>query len=147
MPDKELKKAMKTIFSKTFYKYRKGIFHFLKFNFVGILNTGITFVIFIVLNKLFRVDPLIAEPIGYSIGLVNSFIMNKLWTFGKKHSFSVWEVIKFTIVNFIAFGGTWRFLYLNKTYTLTDPVIVKGLSLLFSIPCNYIGAKYWVFKD
>jgi putative flippase GtrA len=135
------------MFEQLLVRYRQGIVHFIKFNFVGILNTGITLAVFALLTRFFGVDPLIAEPIGYSLGLVNSFIMNKLWTFAKKHSFSFWEAFTFTIVNLIAFGGTWLFLYLNKTFFHADSLLVKLSSLLYSIPCNFIGSKYVVFRD
>jgi putative flippase GtrA len=134
------------IFGEIFGKYRHGIIHFVKFNFVGILNTGITVIVYNIL-LFFKVDELFAYPIAYVVGLVNSFIMNKLWTFGKRQSFSIWETVKFTIVNLIAFGGGQLFLYFNKTYFLLSPVIAQLLTLIFSIPCNYIGAKYWVFKE
>ena len=120
---------------------------FIRFNLVGLLNTGITFLIFALLNKLFNINKLIAEPIGYVCGLVNSFIMNKLWTFGKKHYFHTIEVIKFVIVNGVALGGTLFILVLADDYLHIDVLWGKIMAYCFSIPVNYLGFKYWVFRN
>lgn len=128
-------------------KYQKGIIQFIKFNLVGIVNTIITFIVFAFLNKLFQIDKLIAEPIGYACGLINSYIMNKLWTFGKKHHFHTLEVIKFVIVNGIALGGTLLILMAAEDYLKIDVLWGKLLGYCFSIPVNYLGFKYWVFRE
>lgn len=120
---------------------------FIKFNIVGLVNTGITLVVFALLNKIFSVDKFIAEPIGYGCGLINSFIMNKIWTFGKKHQFHAIEVIKFIIVNGIALGGTLVILMLAEDYLKIDVLWGKLIGYCFSIPVNYLGFKYWVFKE
>jgi putative flippase GtrA len=137
---------MKTFFSAIFAKYKTGIIHFLKFNFVGLINTGLTIAVYNILLVL-KVDSAIAYPAGYASGLINSFILNKLWTFAKKQSFSIREVIKFTIVNLVAFGGGQLFILLNKNYAFMHPTFAQLVTLVFSIPVNYIGAKYWAFKD
>ncbi len=127
-------------------KYRQGLVHFVKFNFVGIFNTGLTVVIYNILVYL-GMDELVAYPIGYVVGLVNSFIMNKLWTFEKRKSFQLEEAVKFTIVNLIAMGGGQLFLYINKAYIGIDPRVAQLLTLIYSIPVNFIGSKFWAFKD
>jgi putative flippase GtrA len=129
-----------------FEKYRKGIIQFIKFNFVGIINTVITFIIFTLLNKLFGVDKFIAEPVGYVCGLINSFILNKIWTFGKKHSFHLLETVKFIIVNAFSLGGTLFILYAAEDLLHIDVIWGKLIAYFYSIPFNYLGFKYWVFK-
>lgn len=54
-----------------------------KFGAVGVMNTLITLVSIFVLMRL-GVHYLFSNGIGYSFGFVNSFIMNKYWTFQKK---------------------------------------------------------------
>jgi putative flippase GtrA len=131
---------------EVFEKYRKGIIQFIKFNFVGIINTVITFIVFYILHKLFNIHELIAEPIGYVCGLINSFILNKIWTFGKKYYFSPIEMIKFIMVNAVAEGGTLAIIAFAKNILHVDPLWGKIVSYFFSVPVNYLGFKYWVFK-
>jgi putative flippase GtrA len=125
-----------------------GIFgQFIKFNLVGLVNTAITFTVSFGLIHLFGMHELITYPIGYICGLINSFIMNKFWTFGKKHHFGIMEIIKFIIVNMIALGGSELIIKFAGDVLTLAPVWGILLGLSFSIPANYIGFKYWVFKD
>ncbi len=52
-----------------------------KFGAVGVLNTLLTLAVIFLLTKLFRVSDYAANAAGYAVGLANSFVWNKLWTF------------------------------------------------------------------
>ena len=135
------------LFVKIIIRIWKKFGQFIKFNLVGLINTVITLAIFALLNKVFHINKLFAEPVGYGCGLINSFIMNKLWTFGKKHRFHVPEAFKFVIVNAIALGGTLFILVAAEDYLHIDVLWGKLIGYCFSIPVNYLGFKLWVFKD
>ncbi|MBN2536204.1 MAG: GtrA family protein [Spirochaetales bacterium] len=120
---------------------------FIRFNLVGLVNTVITFIVFALLNKVFSINKFAAEPIGYVCGLINSYFMNKIWTFGKKHRYHTIEVMKFVIVNGIALGGTLLILMFSEDYLHIDVLWGKCIAYCFSIPVNYLGFKFWVFKD
>jgi putative flippase GtrA len=132
--------------NELFAKYGKGITHFLKFNLVGLVNTGITILVYNVL-LLLKINQVVAYPISYFSGLLNSYLMNKFWTFGNKKSFHPAEAGKFIIVNLIAYGGGQLFLYFNEHYFHMSPSIGQLLTLIYSIPVNFVGSKYWVFSD
>jgi putative flippase GtrA len=53
---------------------------FLKYGLVGASNTILTFVVYSVLVTL-DVDYLLAIVLGYSIGSLNSYVLNRHWTF------------------------------------------------------------------
>lgn len=120
---------------------------FIKFNLVGLVNTGITFGVSLGITYIFHIHEVITYPIGYVCGLINSFIMNKFWTFGKKHHFGIWEIVKFVIVNMVALGGSEVIIKVSSDVLKFAPVWGVLLALCFSIPTNYLGFKYWVFKD
>ncbi|MBN1696609.1 MAG: GtrA family protein [Spirochaetales bacterium] len=127
-------------------KYGKGIVQFVKFNAVGIINTAITFLVFTLLNKLIGLDKFIAEPSGYVCGLINSYFLNKIWTFGKKHHYRLSEALKFIIVNAFALGGTLLILHVAEDILSIDVLWGKLMAYCYSVPVNYIGFKYWVFR-
>ena len=54
---------------------------FLKFGLVGVLNTGVQYVVFVGLFRLLGVPMLLASGIGYCAGIVNSYFLNRIWTF------------------------------------------------------------------
>jgi putative flippase GtrA len=134
-------------FFTLFMKFWAVFGQFIKFNMVGVVNTVITFTVSFSLIHLFGMHELVTYPIGYVCGLINSFIMNKFWTFGKKHHFGILEIIKFIIVNMIALGGSEVIIKFAGDVFNTAPAVGILLGLCFSIPANYVGFKFWVFKD
>src|SRR5271155_2042230 len=57
------------------------VIQFVKFGIVGVSNTVLTLVIYTVLLKGFGVWYLAASAIGYIVGAVNGFLLNRKWTF------------------------------------------------------------------
>src|SRR5438874_13001104 len=54
---------------------------FVKFGIVGISNTLLTFLIYTLLLKVFGVWYLAASAIGFAVGAINGFLLNRRWTF------------------------------------------------------------------
>jgi putative flippase GtrA len=54
---------------------------FVKFGIVGVSNTVLAFAIYTVLLKVFGVWYLAASAIGFVLGAVNGFLLNRRWTF------------------------------------------------------------------
>jgi hypothetical protein len=84
--------------------------------------------------------------ISYSIGIINNFIWNLLWTFRKESQEPKREFIKYLIVNLFSLGGYWGLSSL-LTYTFQIHYWVSnvlGTALSFAI--NYILNRLWTFK-
>ena len=54
---------------------------FVKFGIVGISNTLITFIVYTLLLKVFGVWYIAASAIGFIVGAINGFLLNRRWTF------------------------------------------------------------------
>src|ERR1700692_3924649 len=54
---------------------------FMKFGIVGVSNTLLTFAVYTLLLKVFGVWYLAASAIGFTVGAVNGFLLNRRWTF------------------------------------------------------------------
>lgn len=124
-------------------KSKNGLVQFIKFNLVGVVNTLVDFAVFTLLTFL-GVYYMVAQVISYSCGVVNSFIMNKYWTFGVKSTPQGLEVIKFIIVNIISLGVSLAILYPLKPHL--GVFYAKIIATIFSMTVNFIGNKLWVFK-
>lgn len=77
-----------------------NIKQFLRFATVGMINTIITISIIFILSNIFNIYYIISNVVGYVAGLINSFIMNKFWTFQSKGNFlkeSYWFFVVFLI--------------------------------------------------
>jgi putative flippase GtrA len=75
----------------------KLIVQFLKFGIVGVANTLLTFAVYTVLLKVFGVWYLAASGIGFAVGAVNGFLLNRRWTF-REHSGDALTPVRWAIV-------------------------------------------------
>ena len=144
-----------------------------KFAIVGCLNVLVSFVVFylcyrqwplatvildavgaageVIKEVLLRfnidsIDGAFANTIGYMAGMVNSFTLNKLWTFEAKgrtasqiHRFFVLNILGLVLSTLIMFVFVDL---LNASYLVVWPVTI-GLVMII----NFIGNKYWTFSE
>jgi putative flippase GtrA len=149
-----------------------------KFAFVGIINTLIDFLVlnslvflgltafFIIFGRQF----LIANIISVFVAMINSFILNKLWTFESRAGDVYRQILKFFVVtvigmfvvhqivfNSLYFGletissfiiSVVHLLGLNRIFS--DAFIAlnfsKGIAVGASLIWNFLGYKFIVFK-
>lgn len=128
---------------KLYEKYKPII----RFIIVGCINTGVDFVAFMICNKFFLFDNLVCQVTGYSMGMINSFLLNKAWTFENnelKYNTKN-QIIRFIGVNAISLGASLVGLKLiNEDYGINiyvSKLIVTGIAQVV----NYFGYKLWVF--
>lgn len=117
---------------------------FMKFCLVGAVNTGVDFTVFAVLSNL-GVLLLVAQCVSYSCGVLNSFLLNRTWTF-KRHGQSHGQLIRFVALNL----GTLTITYGLLVYfhnSLAWPLLVcKLLATAASLGTNYVGSRLWIFS-
>ena len=71
---------------------------FFKFGIVGVSNTIVHYLTFIILLKLVGIHLILASTIGYLFGVINSFLLNRTWTFQVKGALKKSEALKFFVV-------------------------------------------------
>lgn len=128
-----------------FEKYQSLI----RFIIVGCVNTGVDFFVFSALHSFAGVDKLLCQIAGYSMGIINSFIMNKLWTFeSTKPSINTTnQIIRFIAINLASLGISLLGLnYFTKYYGLSI-YTAKVIVTLMSQAINYMGYKFLVFAN
>ncbi len=127
-----------------FPAFLKSLLTLLKFSFVGLLNTGIDYGLFLLLD--FAGLPyLAAHVLSYTAGLVNSFLWNKFWTFRAARVFSFTETVRFVLVNLAALSVAGGILVLCvRVFALPD-FAAKAIALPFSFAVNFLGNRFWVF--
>lgn len=142
---------------------KENIWQFLKFAVVGVLNTVVDFLVFQLLNLTIG-WMYVAQVIGYSAGVLNSYFWNSRWTFRKEHKRSAREAASFLVVNLVSLGVSLGVLWACKNLLgITDAWVagwvpawlggfVKGdtVAKLIATPCaivvNFIGNKLFVFR-
>lgn len=128
---------------------KKQVIHIMKFSVVGFINTSIDFAVFFLFYFVFHVSYSLSQVFGYTSGVINSFVMNKKWTFEDKSTGRVViiiKVLKFVITNVVSLGFSIVVLKISKTYISNSILIAKVLATLCTQIVNYLSYKYWIFN-
>src|SRR5581483_10081185 len=129
-----------------------------RFGLVGVLNTVVDLLLLNILLLLFPTTNslmlLAYNALAYSVGGVNSFLLNKYWTFGHKQTTSRSELIRFAITTL---GGImWSSIILWIASNVLHPILINptmwaNASKVFAIGgtalISYLGMRLWVFVN
>ena len=119
---------------------------FIKFGITGVINTAVDLAVYSFCLEILKFDIKLAQPAGQCAAIVNSYLMNKNWTFEKREKYSLSEILKFLLVN----GGS-IFINILGVYVFHDVLgvneyICKIPIAAVTIIINYFGNKFFVFK-
>ena len=120
---------------------------FVRFSAVGGLNTLITIGIFYLLFNILHIKYLIASVIGYCIGILNSYIWNKLWTFESKSTAIGSEFSKFVALNLTGLALNALIMSVLVEILNIIPFLAQVITIGIIFILNFFGSSYWVFKD
>ncbi len=121
------------------------ILQVIKYFLVGISNTLITLVIIYILWELVGINQYLSNMIGYVVGVINSFLLNKLWTFKSKNSF-VFESLKFLLVFLVMYAIQFSLVYLLNNYTLIPDKINHIIGMVLYTVLGFVLNKILVFR-
>ncbi len=120
----------------------------IKFGIVGVLNTAIDFLIFNLCLYL-NCPPVAAKALSYSAGTVNSYFLNKKWTFQSQGKFTTFLLLNLTTMLL-------SMLLLNGLIPLMQQLITgdsgqaenlaNAVVILVTLVLNFIGSKWLVFR-
>lgn len=119
----------------------------IKFCIVGSVNTLITLVTFYILNKILQINYLTSSLLGYVLGMINSYVLNKRWTFQNRDKKIITQFIKFTVVNLISLGINLFVIYILVDKLNIDSMVSQIFATVFSTISNYAGSKILVFSS
>ena len=127
----------------------------IKFGVTGGMNTVVDFVMYTVAAMLLHIHPsvdlLIAQAIGFCCGMINSYIVNRSWTFKSNGKFFSMEMVKFIVVNGAALLvslGVMAVLtgIFGTADTVTCKLVYKVVVTCFTLSITFFGSRLWVFK-
>lgn len=120
---------------------KKTILEFLTYNLVGIVNTFVGFSIIFTLMFM-GMSAVDSNIIGYAIGAIVSYKLNKKYTF-KDTSNSKTQIIKFFSVLLVAYAL--NFLTLQILLETLNPYLAQLISAVVYTLSSFILAKFIVF--
>lgn len=136
--------------------------HFIKYNLIGVINTLITLIVVWILHQQLDWNLEISNFLGFVIGGVNSYIVNRLWNFkstNEKRS----EMIRFLVIFIFAYllnlgvleavkatlapGGTFvSFANIFAPYVKSGYIAHIIANVVYVI-ASFSLYKCWVFKE
>ncbi|MFD1988894.1 GtrA family protein [Paenibacillus nicotianae] len=114
----------------------------IRFATVGVSNTVIDFIVFMLLQSVTGV--VAAQFIGYGAGTLNSYLWNRRWTFARGKGFDFSEMIRFLLVNITVAIITAIAISLVPA---SIPVWIAKIAVtILGLAINYTVSKLWVFR-
>lgn len=149
---------------------KRNIVQFVKFAVIGVMNTLVDFLAYTLITALTPVGDIVANIISYSLGVLNSYFFNTLWTFRAERKRNAKEFVSFILVNIVSLGVSTLVIYICGTYIFAGSALAKSiasgalgrlisseehavsiLSKVIAIPItlivNFICTKLFVFKS
>ncbi len=122
-----------------------------RFIIVGVVNTGVDLVAFYLLSLIPGMPEVAAKAMSYMLGICNSFVWNKYWTFSARGSGRGWRefavffavnipplvvnVVAFTLLGLWIDSGTW-YVRMGKAFA----------AAVVSVAWNFLGSRYLAFR-
>ena len=75
---------------------KRNIAQFVKYCMVGVLNTLVCLGTIFICKSLFGINPYVSNALGYTVGVLNSFLWNRRWVFRSLGRYSR-EAIRFML--------------------------------------------------
>lgn len=144
------KKSLKKLFNLLLKGKSERWVQFIKFGFVGLGNTVVSYVVYAVLIYV-GVHYLAAGVAGFVASVTNAFYWNNKYVFGQNEQ-EERNLIHSFIKIVVAYAGTGLILASMLLYIWIDimnlpELLGPILNLMVTVPLNFLLNKFWVFKS
>jgi putative flippase GtrA len=118
---------------------------FVKFGIVGVSNTLLTLVVYTLLLKVLGVLYLAASAIGFIVGAVNGFLLNRRWTF-REHVGDALTPVRWGIVQTCGLGVDEVLLYVFVHDAQLDKLIAQVCATAVVTVSTFFANRAWTFR-
>jgi putative flippase GtrA len=118
---------------------------FVKFGIVGVSNTLLAFAIYTVLLKVFGVWYLAASAIGFIVGAVNGFLLNRRWTFAGHVGDSLTPV-RWGVVQGCGLALNEGLLFLFVDGAGIEKLLGQALATIVVTVVTFLVNRAWTFR-
>jgi putative flippase GtrA len=121
------------------------IVQFVKFGIVGVSNTLIAFAVYTLLLKGFGVWYLAASAIGFVVGAINGFLLNRRWTF-RGHVGDALTPVRWFVVQGCGLALNEGLLYLYVDELGLDKLLGQALTIAVVTVLTFFANRAWTFR-
>jgi putative flippase GtrA len=118
---------------------------FVKFGIVGVSNTLLSFAVYTLLLKVFGVWYLAASAIGFGVGAVNGFLLNRRWTFSE-HVGDALTPVRWTVVQGCGLLVNLGLVYLFVAGAGLDELLGQACATGIVVVGTFIANRAWTFR-
>jgi putative flippase GtrA len=114
---------------------------------VGVLNTSVSLGVIYVAMDLAGINYAVANLIGYALGVLMSFFLNKYWTFNERSSKSVAQFGRFVLVVLVAYCCNLATVALLIPAFAHRRILAQALGVIPYTAIGYLGSRFFVFRQ
>ncbi|MCI9458585.1 MAG: GtrA family protein [Oscillospiraceae bacterium] len=119
----------------------------LKFGVTGVMNTAVDFVVYTVLVSVCGMGLYVSQMISYCCGMLNSYVINRKWTFDTRNGFFSLELVKFVVLNLAMMLLGMGIIYLCVEQLGLHKLLGKLISTVLVMAINFVLSNFWVFRN
>lgn len=124
---------------------RPAIVQFVKFGIVGVSNTLLSFAVYTLLLKAFGVWYVAASGIGFTVGAVNGFLLNRRWTF-RGHVGDALTPVRWFVVQGCGLGLNLGLVYMFVDGFGIDKLVGQVPATATVTVLTFFANRAWTFK-
>lgn len=117
------------------------ILTFMKFGIVGFNGFVLDFCITYLFKEKLKVDKFLANSLGFSIAVINNYLLNRYWTFGSDSPNYINEFSLFLVISLLGLGINNVILYFfsekRKLGFYISKLIAIGVVMIWNFLMNY----------
>ncbi|QPH38719.1 GtrA family protein [Pedobacter endophyticus] len=118
-----------------------------KYGVIGLFGMAIDFSLTYLLIESFSMDKFIASTIGFIIAVINNYLLNSKWTFGKQKNSSNSKFMCFFIIGLAGLAINYLSIFLLHTYGRVDIYLSKLVAVGIVFFWNFMTNYYITFKN
>ena len=119
----------------------------IKFAVTGAANTLIDLAVFTVLVQFLSWNTYFSKGISYTAGMLNSYLVNRKWTFRSKARLFGPEMMRFIVTNLCALGISMLLIRFFTVKIGLIPILANLLATGITLILNFLFSRLWVFRS
>lgn len=137
---------IRTLSSHPLFERFPFIKQFIKFGFVGAINTAIDYLGFAALVTWTSIPYLIANVMTFAVASANSYVLNRRWTFRNADPRWRRQVAAFYAVMFVGLLINEAILYTLVDHFQVRKLIAKAIGIVIVLFWNFFASRFFVFR-
>lgn len=125
----------------------KQLVKLVKFGITGVMNTAVDFWVYTLLVSFFSMGLYVSQIISYSCGMLNSYVVNRKWTFSTQNGFFSGELVRFIVLNLSMMLLGMGIIYVCTQKLMFHKLVAKLISTLLVLIINFLISNFWVFRS